>query len=286
MRSASRGLSTTRDMGRPLPRLDALSDLHDGYFRFRFRSAQTTVISGEPGTQKSGLALWLCSQWNLPTLYFCADTDEATAFCRLTAALSGDTTETVDAARRSGNGGAYDDILAASNIRFQFNPEPEFEDIEQEIDAWVEAWDDYPHVIVIDNLLDVIPPSGDNEFTGYKVILLEAKKIARRTGAAVLVLHHMSETEGSDGRAKKPPARKRLMGKASQTPENVLSLALYDDEMLISAVKHRNGPSDRTGERFERLRVHAERNSFSRWVSLDEQVNGIRRYWEEIDKDG
>ena len=71
------------------------------------------------------------------------------------------------------------------------------------------------------------------------------------------------------------------MGKAAQTPENILSLALEGDEMLISPVKHRNGPSDRRGEQFERLRVHPERNQFERWVSLDEQVNGIRRFWNE-----
>ena len=281
MLSAARSLSKAKQLGHPLPRIEELRDLHDGEFKFRFHTSQTTVIAGEPGTQKSGLATFLVAKWNVPTIFFSADTDQRTAISRLAAALTGDPYRVVGEAIDSGNEAAYEDVLADCQVRFVFNPEPEFTDIEHELDAYIEAWDAYPMVIVLDNLLDIVPPGGDSEHAGYKVILLEAKKLARRTNACVLVLHHMSEMEGTDGKKKKPPSRKRLMGKVSQTPENVLSLALEDDELMISAVKQRNGPSDRHGERFIRLRADPARNRFSRWVSLDEQVNGIRRFWSE-----
>lgn len=288
MLSAARSLSGAKELGRPLPRLEELAELHDGEFKFRFRGSQVTVIGGEPGAQKSGFATWLVARWNLPTLFFSADTDQATAVARLIGAASGAPYTTVMQAFNTGNEGFYEDILEKLNVNFSYKPDPDLEDIWAEVDAYVEAWDSFPRVIVIDNLLDVMPPSGDNETSGYKAILLEVKKLARRTGACVLILHHMREESVREGRREHPPSRARLMGRVSQTPENVLSVALVDGEVLaVCPVKHRGGPSDKDADKFVKLWAHPERTQFSKWVSLEEQVNGtskaIQEFWKGIE---
>ena len=167
MLSAKRSLTKAKSLGSPLPRIPELADLHDGQFRYRFFSAQTTVIAGIPGAQKSGLVTWLLSQWNLPTLFFSADTDQKTAISRLTAAITGDEVNEVRRAIDTGNEAYYEDVIAASRIQWVFTPEPDINDIENQLAAWVEAWDSWPSIIVLDNLLDVIPPSGDSEHAGY-----------------------------------------------------------------------------------------------------------------------
>lgn len=282
MLSASRSLSKARATGSPLPSLDQLRDLREGFFKFKLRRSEVTMIAGQSGSQKSGFALWLVSQINLPTLYFSADMAQHTASTRLAAAITGDTTDMVKDGVFSGNGAYYEDALSECHVRFVFNPNPTFEDISREIDAWVEAWDFYPAVIVLDNLLDIVPDGGDNEFSGYKVTLLETKTLARDTGASVFILHHMQE--GSYD-SEIPPPKKALQGKVSQSPENILSVALAEsgEEFRVSVVKHRSGPSDATGKRFERLRVHPDKNRFERWVSLDQQVNPHKWMEENIE---
>lgn len=261
--SASRSLSRGKSAGAPLPRIEALTALTDGQFRFRFRQSELTLIAGMPGSQKSGFALWLASQMAVPTLYFSADSSSYTASTRLAAAYTGETTEKIGEGLREGGEGYYQSILDESPIRFCYDPNPSRDTIQGEIDAWVEAWDEYPRLLVVDNLMDVVG-AGDTEFAAYKDVLLGLKTIARETEAAIIVLHHMSES-GTDPHT--PAPRKAVMGKANQTPENVLSIALAEDpnEFRVSVVKHRSGPQDPTGKKFERLRVEPAKNQFSAW---------------------
>lgn len=272
MLTATRAIARSKQAGVPLPRLPELHDLHEGYFGFHPRGGQQTMICGQPGSQKSGFAIWLAGQWarmGITVLYVCADMDQHTASTRLVASVTGDTTTDVAEGLALGAEDYYAGLLGNLPVRFAFAPNPTFDDIKDELDAWVELWDEYPRVIVIDNLLDIIPTAGDNEFAGYKTILLDAKTLARETGAAVFILHHMSEA-GTD--PEWPAARKFVMGKVNQTPENVMSVAFAegDREFRLSMVKHRNGPSDATADkgRVVRLRVHPERNQFERFVDV------------------
>lgn len=259
--SASKSLTHGKRAGAPMPRIDALSELQDGWFEFQFRASELTMVAGQPGSQKSGFALWLCSQFNLPTLYFSADSSSFTASTRLAAAYTGDQIKAVAHALSGGGAGYYEDVLDESPVRFCYDPNPTHDVIYAELNAWVEAWDSFPDVIVVDNLMDVAG-GGDSEFAAYKDVLMGLKKLARETEAMVLVLHHMSET-GTD--SSKPAPRKSVMGKANQTPENVLSIALAGNDFLVSVVKHRSGPGDATAGRFVTLAAHPDRNQFEKW---------------------
>lgn len=266
MLSVTRALARTRQLGSPLPPLTQLHDLQEGYFRFVPRGGQQTMICGQPASGKSQFALWWCGQFallGLPVLYVSADMDQHTATTRLVASVTGETTEAVSRGLAYGAEDYYSELLNDLPVRFMFDPDPTYGDVEDEIDAWVELWDDYPRVIVLDNLLDIVPSAGDNEFSGYKSILLDTKTLARETGAAVLILHHVSE-EGTDPRY--PAPKKKLLGKVSQTPENILSVAKEGGEFRLSVVKHRNGPDDPTGETWVHFRVFPESNTFAPWT--------------------
>ena len=60
---------------------------------------------------------------------------------------------TVDAVTQAVNGGGFgyfSDILAESKIQFCFDSSPTLDDMADELSAYVELWDRYPDIIVVD----------------------------------------------------------------------------------------------------------------------------------------
>lgn len=280
MLTASRALTVKGHIGEPLPDLPVLADFHGPEWEYRPRGGQVTMIVGQPGSQKSGLALHLAGEWGkvgVPTLYFSADMDQHTAITRLAASITGDRTRDVADGVESGNGAYYSDAVGDVSVRFVFDTNPTMTDIMESIDAWVELYDSYPGLIVLDNLLDVEPTAGDSEHSGYKSILLDVKELARGTGAHVFVLHHASEA-GTNPNA--PAPRSAVMGKVSQTPENVLSVAMDQTQQwfMASLVKHRNGPSDATAKRLVSMHVDPSRNRFERYTPAAQAWEG-EKWW-------
>ena len=236
------------------------------------------MIAGQPGSQKSSFALWWVASMNLPTLYFSADMASHTAITRLAATITGDAVEEVAEGLAGAGDAFYADALSSSKVRFCFDPNPTLDTIYGELEAWVELADAYPSVIVIDNLMDVLA-DGDGELQAQRAVLLEAKTLARETGAAVVILHHMSEQAGHP---EMPAARRHIQNKLAQTPELILSVALDVDEFKVSVVKHRNGRQDASAQQFIRLRSRPERNRFEKWVAMPGFVPQARP-WEEED---
>lgn len=270
MLTASRAVSRAKRTGRPLPDLPELDRLHNGYYHIHFRGSETTMIVGQPGSLKSALALWMAAQWakhGLTGLYVSADMAQHTAVSRLAAAITGHPIDSVYQSYKAGAEDYYAEALEPIKLRFMFESNPAIADIWSEVEAWVEVWDEYPDFIVIDNLLDVFATSGDSEFSGYKSILLDVKVMARTTGAAVFILHHASENQSD---ANKPGAMKSVMGKVSQTPENIISVAIGDDptDFQLAVVKQRSGPSDKSAGQVEHLRVDPTKNRFERYIDI------------------
>jgi hypothetical protein len=262
--TAARSLARGRHAGAELPDVAELAALRHGFFKFGMRQSTVTLCAGTPGAGKSLFALWLATKYRVPALYFSADSNAFIVSTRLAAALSGASIEEVAAALKEGGEGYYQDILDDLPVRFCYDPNPSRQTIDEELDAWVEMYDTYPRLVVVDNLMDVVG-GGDSEFAAYKDVLLGLKTLSRETEACVLVLHHMSET-GTDPHL--PAPRKSVMGKVSQTPDNVLSVALSDDgrQFLVSVVKHRDGPADPTGAKFERFTVDLGRVAINHWT--------------------
>lgn len=278
MLSPTRALRRSQAAGEPLPPVSAFDELYTGWFKFQFRAGQVSVLGGQSGSFKSGFVLYLLAHMpEITAVYASADMNQQEFTSRLVAAVSGETTEGVLKGLEAGAEDYYAEALADLEHRFalMFDSDPTMGDVEQMVDAWVEVNDEYPRVIVLDNLLDIMPSSGNDEFSGYKAVLLDAKRLARTTGAHVFVLHHMSEA-GTD--PTKPAPKKALLGKVSQTPNNILSVAKDDDRFKVSVVKQRMGRDDPSGESYVSFRVHPERNGFSPWT---DQIRAPQVYWQQ-----
>jgi hypothetical protein len=260
------------DAGVILPEIPELDTLYRSEFRVKFRRGQTTMITGESGTQKSGFMLWLCRKWNVPTIYFSADLEEHTAMTRLAASITGDSTETVAYNIRHGGSHAYAEALEESNIWFCYDPNPSLDTVYGEIAAFVELYDMYPAVVVIDNMMDMILDGAENEFSAMKQMILELKSLARDTSASVFILHHMlTDTrplKGEDPEA--PGGVGRISGKVSQTAGLILSVALTAGNIFrIAVIKNRTGKGDKSGRTYLQYRADPSTNRFFAYRHTD-----------------
>lgn len=151
--------------------------------------------------------------------------------------------------------------LTNSKIRFVYESSPGILDVEDEINAWVEQWEEYPPLIVIDNLLDLAAGESDAEHVKFKALLKELKTLARDTGSCIMVLHHMLES-GGRGNAR-PLPRDAIAAKVTQTPAQIISVAAEGNFFYYSIIKDRNGADDATAQKYYTLRSDGERCIFS-----------------------
>lgn len=219
------------------------------------------MVVGQPGAGKSTFALWYVFKLNLPTLYFSADMAPHTATTRHGALASGETVSFVSEAVEGGGLEYIQGELAGSHIQWCFDSSPSLDDIADELSAYVELWDSYPAVIVIDNLMNVDGAGGD-DVGGIRFILSELHRLGRETGSAIIILHHARE----EGNPLEPSPREKIQGKVAQLPELVLTVALDGDEFKIAPVKNRNGFQDPTGKTWRRLAAVPEKATFNAFV--------------------
>lgn len=228
----------------------------------RPRTGQVTLIAAPPNCGKSLLALyWVVrlAQQGLRVLYFSADTDSHDTKIRAAAMLTGHTTEKVEQALLNGTGAEYydDELEAISDVRFDFETDPSYSHLSDVVLANHEMYGDYPHVIVVDNLMNVVS-ENENEWSGMKEVCKALKRLGRQTGAAIFTLHHVNEGHGDPSF---PASRKDIAGKVSQLPELILSLG-FDDHagvLRVAAVKNRSGFKDPSGKTYAELYVNAPR---------------------------
>lgn len=207
---------------------------------------------------KTLLAQYWVARMGQPTLFFSADTDAATITKRAGAMVTGDTQDEVGRGLRGDKAADYAEALARLNhIRWVFESDPTYADLELETAAFAEAHGQFPAVIVIDNLMNVVGENED-EWGSMRDTTRALHRLVRVTDAAVFVLHHMSERKADNTQ---PAPRSDLQGKVSQLPELILSLA-FDPELgvlNVGAVKNRFGPADASGRTFTSLLVDPAR---------------------------
>jgi hypothetical protein len=226
------------------------------------------MVCAQPNGGKSFLALWYAIKAQIPTLYISADTDQATTIYRAIAMLTGEKVDDIEETFEQGLDAAYTpELERISNMRFTFEPSPTLEDINLEVLAFEEMWGEPPRIIIVDNLMNVVHGEG-NGLSEMQEISQFLHHLARKSGAAVLILHHASENES---KAAYPPPRKAVLQKVSQLPEVIITTALIPEENLfrIAVVKNRSGPHDPTGQVYvslyvipERMQLMADRQEF------------------------
>ena len=251
MRSLLQVVSSTSEAGKDLPEiLPAL-----GAAGMTFRRGQMAVISGQPGGGKTLLALYYAITSGETCLYFSADSDEGTIANRAAAILLGETVDTIKKMRIGDGADVVNAELAklSRRLRIQTEASPTIDGIFEEVNSWVELMGNTPSIIIIDNLLNVAS-SSDSEWTGMRDTMNAFHSLARESGSCVIVLHHVSE---NDSRPNYPAPRKALMGKVSQLPELILTVAMDGDNYHVAAVKNRDGVSDPTADNFTTVTVDA-----------------------------
>lgn len=263
MLNASRSLSLHAEAGRELPRVPAFEAMYQR--GIRPRHGEVIMVAGRSGAQKSGFALYWTAQMNLPTLYFSADMSAFTASSRLASMLADETTEQVELGMARGGDvrQRYIDLLSELRITFSFGSPITWEQMDEELEAYVELWDQFPEVIVVDNLMDF--SGAESDYTEQMGVLQGMTELARYTGATVIIMHHASD-KSWDARSDpwSPPSRDQIKNGLSEKPELSLSVAL-DPHTLnynVACVKQRMGPCDPTANSFVTLRCEPDKTKF------------------------
>lgn len=266
MLKPNRALSLNADSGRKLPRVEAF----DALYRKGFdpRHGQVIMVAGRSGSQKSGFALFWTDEMNLRTLYFSADMSPFTASARLASKRTGSTTEEVERAMAMG-GPARKRVLDAledSKITWAFGSPITWRRIAEELDAYVELWDEWPEVIVFDNLMDF--ENAESDYSEQMAVMQGVTELSRETGATIVIMHHATD-KSFDARRDPwaPPNRQEIKGGLSEKPELSVSVALNADtlEFNVAVIKQRMGPQDPTARRWTTLRCEPEVTRFHPW---------------------
>lgn len=217
------------------------------------RLGEMIMIAGRDGSQKSGFALWLTTQWDLPTMYLSADMSGFQASTRLACMKMGYKVGQVEAILQGPDDEARQEILRAlARIKttFSFDSPITARQVEAELGAYVELWDAWPKVIVIDNLMDV--EGGEADYASQQAIMQDLDSLKRDTGSTIMVLHHAT---GKTNRAREdpgwPPMKADIKNGMAEKPETIFGVGLdpLTLEFKIAVLKNRNGPQDPNADR-------------------------------------
>lgn len=234
------------------------------------------MVAGQPNAGKSMIALYICMkllELGERPLYFSADSNESTQASRMAAIVTGTPARDVEASLEAGGLAYYEDELADLDLRLDFNSNPSLDDIELTLAAYEEMYGAWPSVIVVDNLMNVEGSGDENEKAGLVEIQKVFKYICRQTGAAIIVLHHCSESEGKPGM---PPARKAIQQKVNELPELILTVAYNIESNMfgVAVVKNRHGKADPAAKDPVWLWVDMDRGRFYS-TAHEAQLDGV-----------
>ena len=269
---ARRATALASRTAEPLPDVEWLSSLTEhGYHFYR---GMVSMVAGVPGAMKSMFALAYANATGLDTLYFSADSDAASQLSRLVAMRTGfDSAES--RAHLSTN--VAQDALKESKVQFCFDASPDLPGMQDEVDAWVEKYNSFPDIIVVDNLRNVWNGEGSgSEHASYKATQQLLIEFARHTGACVITLHHMvlpsAAEKDADEKMRYPRPQYAIDGKVSQLPDFILSVAKDGDDFRFAVVKDRYRPFDPSGKTYHELVVEGSTGTFRRGYSTAERA--------------
>lgn len=269
---ARRAITLAARTAEPLPQVEWLAPLYEhGY---QFYRGMVSMVAGVPGAMKSMFTLAFANATGLDTLYFSADSDAASQLSRLAAMNTG-----IDShyARTHLDTAEGHQALDGAKIQFCFDDDPDLPTMQDEVDAWVEKYNAYPDIIVVDNLRNVWAGEGSgSEHAAYKATQQMLIKIARHTGACVITLHHMvlpsASDKNADEKMRYPRAQYEIDGKVSQLPDFILSVAKDGDEFRFAVVKDRYSPYDSSGKTYHELVVDGSTGTFRRGYNVQERA--------------
>lgn len=256
------------------------------------RRGQLVLVVAPPGIGKSAKVLNLSLQAMLPGFIFSADSDAFTQLTRSIAILCDITVER--ASQMVLEGDLPEDIqetLRAIPLRIDYNSSPTPHDIEENIAAYYELTNEFPALIVVDNITNVVTDAQDSgdPFSGLEALMDYLHSMARITGACVIGLHHVT---GDYNNGQKAIPLNGVKGQITRVPQLVLTLWRPSPGRLgVSVVKNRGGKADPSGELYAELEFTGENMKVTdvtytepNHVSIEWENNqeDDRRYQEEV----
>lgn len=240
MKTLQRSVGKTDIGGEPIPTVFRTFQEHN----ITFRRSDLSMIAGTPGAGKSTLALALALRAQVPTLYISADTSAHTMAMRLYSMITGRSQIEAETQLNTNAVEARTKLQTTDHMFWSFESAPTLSDIDQEVKAFEEVWGEPPALIIVDNLMDITTDSPEDH-SSLKHIIKELKYLARKSNAAVVVLHHTKESY--TGNPCQPMAA--VQGMVNQLPALILTVAQTANNMLgVAAVKNRYGKSDPNGD--------------------------------------
>jgi KaiC/GvpD/RAD55 family RecA-like ATPase len=231
--------------GRPMPTV--LSSL--GAQGVHIRRSEVTMVAGQPGAGKSLVALWHAVGWaeqhGLRGIYFSADSAELGQAARALAMVMMNLTAVeAEALLEKDDPWAVEGLTRLNNLFWSFEDDLSYDNINDEIEAFIELWGVAPDFVIVDNLTDV-EGQAEDEGGMQRRAMKALVQLARKTDSAVIVLHHTSE----DPRYKENPCppRSAIMFKVTAKPSLVITTADYGPRRPLAVVKNRYGQSDKSG---------------------------------------
>ena len=225
-----------------------------------FRLGNTVLIGAGSGTGKSAFGLSLAVKSGSKTIYFSADSGPDTQLARAMSMQLGK--PEADCMRAIEKGYLFEnELIPLRRIRWDFNAGPSLDDIEKGVHAYAVLHGEYPELVIVDNLLNVVSEeSGAGEYKTYENTLLFLDELARSCGFCCVVLHHLVG-EYDDGDRAAPMSS--LRGKVSKVPQMILTLFRSKDQyggesMGVAIVKNRGGKANAAGSFFVELDLDFE----------------------------
>lgn len=258
------------------------------------RRGQLILVAAGPGIGKSAKILTLVLEAMVPSLMFSADSDAFTQLSRSIAILCdmrvSQASEMVLEERITED---VREELRSVPLLIDYDSSPTPHDIEETLLAYYELANEFPALIVVDNITNVVTEArdGSDPFSGLEALMDYLHDMARVTGACVVGLHHV---KGEYSSGTKPIPIDGVKGQIHRVPEMVLTMfkkPLEDGRWLlcVSPVKHRGGKADPTGETYAELEFVGETMKVvdvtyhePRQVSIDWEHQDDRRYQEEL----
>lgn len=218
------------------------------------------MIAGQPGAGKSLLALWLAVAWaeeGLRGIYFSADSAELGQASRaLAMTMANLSVQEAERLLKDEDPHAFEWMTKLNNLCWSFEDDLSYDNINEEVQAFVELWGSFPDFVIVDNLTDVEGQSED-EGGSLRRSMKALVQLARATDSATLVLHHTSEDE----RIKEDPCppRRAIMFKVSAKPALILTVADKGVRRPVACVKDRySGKADKSGTTAQWFRLDPE----------------------------
>ncbi len=245
MRTLAREVKRGVTSGEPLPTPWPIFEEK----KMHIRRGSIAMIAGPPGSMKTVLTLNAVKNMHVPTIYHSSDSDSFTMASRSLSMLTGTPSDETELWVMAQKSLAYETLKDMNFVRWSFKSSPTLEHMWREAEAFRELKGEYPHLTVIDIMMDI-----DYEGAGeqnYWALMAELKDMAREQETAILVVHHTSES----AKAGSPPPRSAIMGKANQLPTLILTLwgDAHAGTLDVATVKNRFGPQDAMAKKFFKM---------------------------------